>query len=72
MKITEKGQVTIPKAIRESCGFYAGQEVRFVKRKDEVILEKSQPVDVWDKYLGFLKIPRRTDEVIRQLRGLRP
>lgn len=72
MRITEKGQVTIPKEIRENFGFYPGQEVRFVKRDRGVVLEKIQPVDVWEKYSGFLKIGKKTDEVIRELRGPRP
>ena len=72
MRITEKGQVTIPKAIRDNSGFLPGQEVRFVKKGGAVVLEKAQAGDIWHKYRGFIKGPKKTDEVIRKLRGPRP
>jgi AbrB family looped-hinge helix DNA binding protein len=72
MKITEKGQVTIPKSIREHCGFYPGTEVRFVEREHRVVVEKAQAEDLWGRYRGFLKLRKRTDEVMRLLRGPRP
>ncbi len=71
MKVTEKGQVTIPKVIRDRYGFRPGCEVRFVERDHRVVLEKTEG-DVWDKYCGFLKTGERTDDVIRKLRGPRP
>ncbi|HEX3733879.1 MAG TPA: AbrB/MazE/SpoVT family DNA-binding domain-containing protein [Solirubrobacterales bacterium] len=35
MKITSKGQVTIPKAMRESFGLLPGTEVEFVPGEDD-------------------------------------
>ena len=72
MRITEKGQVTIPKSVREHFGLSPGQEVRFVERNRQVVLEKVQTGDVWRRYRGFLKSRKRTDDVIRKLRGPRP
>ncbi len=73
MKMTEKGQVTIPKAIRERFGLRPGMEIRFVEKDHRVVLEKGQEKeDVWDKYTGFLKLRMRTDDVIRLMRGPRP
>ena len=69
MKITEKGQVTIPKPIRERYGLRPGSEVRFVEKEHRVVLEKAQGEDVWEKYRGFLKLKMRTNEVFRLLRG---
>ena len=40
MKITEKGQVTIPKAIRDKMGFLPKTEVEFVVSRDGVVLRK--------------------------------
>lgn len=40
MRVTEKGQVTIPKAIRDRLGIGPGSEVDFVERESAVILEK--------------------------------
>ncbi|MBI3323937.1 MAG: AbrB/MazE/SpoVT family DNA-binding domain-containing protein [Candidatus Omnitrophica bacterium] len=72
MKITEKGQVTIPKPIRERHGLYPGTEVRFVEREHRVVVEKAHAADPWERYRGFLKLRKRSDEVIRILRGPRP
>ena len=43
MRVTEKGQVTIPKQIREKLGIRAGSEVDFVDRGEAVILERRDP-----------------------------
>ena len=72
MKITEKGQVTIPKPIRERYGLYPGIEVRFVEREHRVVVEKAQAADAWGRYRGFLKLHKRTHQVMRLLRGPRP
>ncbi len=40
MRITSKGQVTIPQAIRERSGLLPHTEVRFVEEGGRVILEK--------------------------------
>ena len=70
MRITEKGQVTIPKIIRERYGLYPGTEVRFVERdRRMVVVEKTGTEDAWVKYRGFLKLKMRTDEAMRLLRG---
>jgi AbrB family looped-hinge helix DNA binding protein len=37
--ITRKGQVTIPKAIRERLGVKEGEKVLFVMRGEEVVLK---------------------------------
>ncbi len=72
MKVTSKGQVTIPKPVRERNGLYPGTEVRFVEKDHRVVLEKAEGKDVWDRYYGYLKLKMRTDEVMQLLRGRRP
>lgn len=43
MKITSKGQVTIPKGVRDSCGLLPGTEVEFVPAEDgEVRVRKAK------------------------------
>ena len=41
MKVTEKGQVTIPKELRDALGIGAGTEVEFERRKDTIVVRKS-------------------------------
>ncbi len=76
MKVTEKGQVTIPKPIRERFGLYPGTEIRFVEKDHRVAVEKDSGQDAWEGYYGYLKpyVKKRwrTDELIRALRGPRP
>ncbi len=40
--ITRKGQVTIPKALRDKLGIEEGDSVFFVQRGDEVVLKVLQ------------------------------
>ena len=42
MRVTEKGQVTIPKPIRDRLGINPGSEVEFVERDSVVVLEKRE------------------------------
>ena len=41
MRITSKGQVTIPQAIREQAGFLPNTEVEFIVDGDRVMLVKA-------------------------------
>jgi antitoxin PrlF len=54
-KITSKGQVTIPKAIRDELGLLPGAEVEFISGDGEVRVRKS------------VKSRRRGEEIVRHL-----
>ncbi len=43
MRVTTKGQVTIPQEIREKLGIFPGTEVEFIFKGDAVQLEKVKP-----------------------------
>ena len=43
MRVTEKGQVTIPRNIRRNLGISAGSEVEFVLQGDKAILRRTEP-----------------------------
>jgi len=45
MRVTEKGQVTIPKAIRDRLGIRPGSEVEFVEGPDGVNLVRESGKD---------------------------
>ena len=61
MRVTEKGQVTIPKRIRERLGIGPGSEVEFVEESDTVRLERKAE-DKSAKELAF-------DRAIERFRG---
>lgn len=43
MRVTEKGQVTIPKPVRRRLGIEPGSEVEFVLRDGEALLRRVEP-----------------------------
>ncbi len=40
MRVTEKGQVTIPKELRDALGIGAGTEVTFERADDAIVVRK--------------------------------
>ncbi|MGD8257786.1 MAG: AbrB/MazE/SpoVT family DNA-binding domain-containing protein [Desulfobacterales bacterium] len=70
MKIGERGQVTIPKKIREKYGLMPYIEVEFVPEENGVLIKKkglySNPVE---QVYGILKKKARTDNYIEEIRG---
>jgi AbrB family looped-hinge helix DNA binding protein len=40
MRVTEKGQVTIPKELRDALGIGAGTEVEFERADDAIVVRK--------------------------------
>lgn len=56
MRITSKGQVTIPQEIREKLGFHPNTEVEFVVERGRVFLKRKK---------GFT----RAEQLMEHLRG---
>ncbi len=42
MRVTEKGQVTIPKVLRDALGIGSGTEVEFERQKDAIVVRKAK------------------------------
>jgi antitoxin PrlF len=40
MRVTEKGQVTIPKHLRDALGIGAGTEIEFTRDDDAIVVRK--------------------------------
>jgi antitoxin PrlF len=72
-KVTSKGQVAIPKSIRESLGIKVGDVVKFVENERGVItMRKKLPPRDFHKWIGFLADAfegKTTDEMMEELRG---
>ena len=43
MRVTEKGQVTIPRNVRSNLGIVPGSEVEFVLQGDSSVLRRVEP-----------------------------
>jgi len=57
--VTSKGQVTIPKAIREAMGVNPGDRVRFTQREDGTVVVEPETVDVRSLYGRFKRYGSR-------------
>jgi len=73
--LTSKGQVTIPKQIREALHLAPGSVVDFaVNDAGEIVIHKAESaptgrVDRFEAARGRADIPWRTDELMALLRG---
>ncbi|MBI1736206.1 MAG: AbrB/MazE/SpoVT family DNA-binding domain-containing protein [Candidatus Rokubacteria bacterium] len=67
--VSEKGQVTIPKALRDRLGIRPGHVLEFRDDKGRLVATKAARQDPVTAVYGILKTRRRSDDVIRALRG---
>jgi antitoxin PrlF len=73
--MTSKGQVTIPKRVREALHLMPGDGVDFdVARSGEIVVKKANVKirpkrDRFDAARGRAPVPWRTDELMKLLRG---
>ncbi len=70
-KVTSKGQVTLPKKVREDMGISPGEEVEFQREEDGYLLKKKAKRSPFDKFVGYLKEKKgkSPDEIIKEIRG---
>jgi AbrB family looped-hinge helix DNA binding protein len=80
MRVTSKGQVTIPKHLRQRTGIGPGVEVEFAEKGGELVVRKAKRVcrksgrdEVLEAYFervgGTLNLGMSTDEYMEFLRG---
>ena len=71
-KLTQKGQVTIPRQIRSLLSITTGDEIIFKVDAGKVLLKKKQAsIQNLKKYIGFfshLKV-KNPDDILGELRG---
>lgn len=67
--VSEKGQITIPKPLRVRLGLRKGQVLEVREDKGKLVLAKRASREAVDDVYGILKLGRRTDDVIDELRG---
>ena len=67
--VSEKGQVTIPKPLRERLGIKPGQVLDFCEEEGRLVARKMKEVDPIRSVYGIIKTKRRTDQIIDTLRG---
>ncbi len=67
--VSEKGQVTIPKAVRSKLGLRPGTVIEFEADRGRLIGRKAGGRDVIDELYGSLKMDEPVDEYIERIRG---
>lgn len=72
-KVTTKGQVTIPKAVRDLLDLKPGSEVKFRYNENrDIVLERAdgvRPPSRFEKLRGHAGPGPTTDEIMKMLRG---
>ena len=74
MRVTEKGQVTIPKELRDELGIGGGSEVEFERAADTIVIRKAQGGPARGRRLverlrGRGDVAMSTDEILALTRG---
>jgi AbrB family looped-hinge helix DNA binding protein len=73
MRVTTKGQVTIPQFIREKFGITPGVEIDFIEEKGRIYLVKGKGEDIkshrFRRLRGIATVKMTTDEILALTRG---
>ena len=73
MRVTTKGQVTIPQHIREKLGILPATEIEFVEEKDRVYIVKREDPgsrnNKFRKLRGIATVRMTTDEIMALTRN---
>jgi antitoxin PrlF len=69
--VSEKGQVTIPKGIRDKLGLRPGTVLEFEAIEGKLVAMKKDTTDPFAVWLGRGKIPGNlgTDDYLKMVRG---
>ena len=67
--VSEKGQVTIPKPLRDRLGIRPGQVLELREEGGRIVATKAIAEDAPARVYGILKLGRSTDRLIEELRG---
>ena len=70
-KLTSKGQVTIPKEVRERLGLRPGDEIEFVEDQESFRVQKRVLDSPFRRYRGYLKslAGHDPDDLVEAMRG---
>jgi len=69
-RVGERGQITIPKALRERLGLRKGAVVEFSQEGNDLCVRKSEEAESpFHKYMGILNDIDDVDAYIEEIRG---
>jgi len=67
--VSERGQITIPKPLRDRLGIRPGMVVDLREEAGRLVATKQFTEDAVGSVYGILKVRRRTDRLMASLRG---
>jgi antitoxin PrlF len=67
--VSEKGQVTIPKALRDRLGIRPGEVLEFEEQEGRLVATKMTQQDPVDAAYGIITLDSTVDELIVAMRG---
>jgi AbrB family looped-hinge helix DNA binding protein len=67
--ISEKGQVTIPKKLRDAFGIRPGDRLEFDAHAGAIRIRKSLDLDRLASVYGSVRLPAPVDQLIDEMRG---
>jgi len=67
--VAERGQVTIPKVLREKLGIKPGTALDFREESGRLVAIKVAGADPVERVYGCVKLGKKTDTLMRELRG---
>jgi antitoxin PrlF len=67
--VTSKGQITIPKRVRDALGIRAGTELEFQVEGESVRMRKADNRAAIDRWRGALDLGEPVDDFVDRLRG---
>jgi antitoxin PrlF len=67
--VSRKGQVTIPKRLRDPLGIRPGDLLDFQEEQGRLVAGKSVQQDPFDAVYGIVELGRPTGDLIADLRG---
>ncbi len=68
-KVSEKGQITVPKALRDRLGIRPGDELDLIDDGGRLVASKALPDDPVASVYGILGTNLDTDQIIEDMRG---
>jgi AbrB family looped-hinge helix DNA binding protein len=68
-KVSKKGQVTIPKRLRERMSIVPGDLLEFTEDGARLVVTKRRRRGRFDHLFGILTVDATTDELLDEMRG---
>lgn len=68
-RVSERGQITIPKAVRDRLGIRPGQELEVREQDGAIVAYKVTTVDPLTAVTGIIETDRTTDDLLAEIRG---